>query len=112
MLDYDAWIPNLERWNLITQGLPDRITNPQEQAARESGTIQSVCGAAQQRCTGNNTQYSSVEDCVSVLSSKDFGDYDETWDDNVVCRSIHVLLTLLRPDVRFAILLHPKLAQL
>ena len=41
----------------------------------------------------------SVADCVKTLSSKRFGDYDEVWADSVVCRTIHIILARVRPDV-------------
>lgn len=41
----------------------------------------------------------SVAQCVSTLSGKPFGSYDEVWADNVVCRTIHIILALVRPDV-------------
>jgi hypothetical protein len=47
------------------------------------------------------TTWSSVAQCVSTLSEKAFGSYDEVWADNVVCRTVHIILALVRPDVRF-----------
>jgi hypothetical protein len=41
----------------------------------------------------------SVNDCVTTLSAKKFGDYDEVWADSVVCRTVHIILALVRPDV-------------
>jgi hypothetical protein len=40
-----------------------------------------------------------VDECLSTLSAKEFGSYDEVWGDYVVCRQIHLQLTTLRPDV-------------
>jgi hypothetical protein len=92
-LKYDAWITNLNAWIEASTGIP--ISNSQ----LEGGTIQQVCAVTQQRCTGSNTQWSSVNQCVSVLSQKPYGNYDETWGDNIVCRTIHLVLTQVRPDV-------------
>jgi len=93
VLKYDAWITNLNAWIEASTGIP--ISNSQ----LEGGTIQQVCAVTQQRCTGSNTQWSSVDQCVSVLSQKPYGNYDETWGDNIVCRTIHLVLTQVRPEV-------------
>ena len=92
VLYYDAWLPNLR---LYTTRLYGTAPNPQVNAA----VIDQICGQATKLCTGANTQYSDKDDCVKQLSAKDFGDWDEVWGDNVVCRSLHVLLAGLRPDV-------------
>ncbi|KAL2352482.1 hypothetical protein BJ546DRAFT_1064216 [Cryomyces antarcticus] len=90
---YDAWIPSL---NLFTAKITNAtILTP----AYEAAAIQSLCGATQALCTGGNTQYASIGDCVATLSARAFGEYDEIWGDNVVCRTIHVLLARIRPDV-------------
>ncbi|KAK4140465.1 uncharacterized protein C8A04DRAFT_32049 [Dichotomopilus funicola] len=92
VLKYDAWIPNLNSWVKSTTGL--NADNAQFRAA----SIEQICGATQLRCQGNNTQWNSTEECVATLSQKDYGSYDEAWGDNIVCRSIHVVLTQVRPD--------------
>jgi len=93
VINYDAWLPNLAAWIGIAQG-----EDPNSPAFQQ-GTIQNICQTQDQRCVGANKQYSSVDECVAILSSKPFGHYDEAWGDNVACRSIHVLLTVTRPDV-------------
>lgn len=93
MLKYDAWIPNLNDW--IVLGLGIDINNPQ--VAEQS--IEQLCGGTQERCTGANTQWDSVEQCIETLSAKAYGTYDEAWGDNVACRIIHLVLTQVRPDV-------------
>ncbi|KAJ6553032.1 hypothetical protein B0H19DRAFT_1263453 [Mycena capillaripes] len=65
-------------------------------------TIQAVCGQQAQTCVGNNTVYSSVGDYMQTPTAKPFGRLDEAWGDNVVCRTIHVLLTKFRPEVHCA----------
>ena len=97
VLKYDAWIPNLSNYTATVSG-----GNSAYDLQLQAATIQELCGAVQQRCTGNNTQYSSVADCISVLSQKPFGNFDETWGDDVVCRTIHVILTAIRPEVSFS----------
>ncbi|MCJ1250181.1 hypothetical protein MMC30_007407 [Trapelia coarctata] len=97
VLKYDAWIPNLNKWSAVTNGV-DISAVVQAQAP----TIQGLCGAIQQRCVGPNTQYDSLATCVATLSKKPFGNYDEAWGDNVVCRTIHVLLAKIRPEVHCA----------
>jgi hypothetical protein len=93
VLNYDAWIPNLNSW--VAQTTASNAT----QAQARAGTIYQICAATQMRCTGANTQWNSVEECVTTLSTKPYGNYDEAWGDNIVCRSIHVVLTQVRPDV-------------
>lgn len=65
-----------------------------------AATIQSVCGLQSLTCVGANAVYASIPDCIAALSAKPFGQMDEAWGDNVCCRSIHVLLTRIRPEVR------------
>jgi hypothetical protein len=93
-LKYDAWIPNLNDW--IVAGLGIQINNPQVAAQ----SIQQLCGGTQQRCTGANQQWDTIEECIATLSGKPYGNYDEAWGDNIVCRSIHLVLTQVRPEVR------------
>ena len=93
VLKYDAWIPNLNVWIEASTGVS--ISNPQF----DTQSIQQLCAVTQQRCTGSNTQWTCIEECVSTLSQKPYGNYDEAWGDNIVCRSIHIILTQVRPDV-------------
>jgi hypothetical protein len=93
VLKYDAWIPNLNSWVEATTAA--YIADPQFRAA----SIEQICGATQMRCSGPNKQWSSVGECVAALSEKQYGSYDEAWGDNIVCRSIHLVLTQVRPDV-------------
>ncbi|CAI4214379.1 unnamed protein product [Parascedosporium putredinis] len=62
-------------------------------------SIQSICAVTQATCRGANQQWSSIEECISVLSQKDYGRYQNAWGDNIVCRTIHIVLTQLRPEV-------------
>ncbi|KAJ7913371.1 hypothetical protein B0H13DRAFT_1873923 [Mycena leptocephala] len=96
VLKYEAWIPSLDRFASALQG--SDFYSP----ASMHATIQSVCGLQGQTCVGNNTVYSGVVDCVQTLSAKPFGRLDEAWGDNVVCRTIHVLLTKFRPEIHCA----------
>ncbi|KAK1750370.1 hypothetical protein QBC47DRAFT_455288 [Echria macrotheca] len=93
VLKYDAWIPNLNTWVEATTAA--QVTNTQFQAQ----SIQQICAVTQMRCTGGNTQWTSIEQCVMMLSQKPYGNYDAAWGDNIVCRSIHLVLTQVRPDV-------------
>ncbi|KAJ7461169.1 hypothetical protein FB451DRAFT_1562986 [Mycena latifolia] len=93
VLQYDAWIPSLSLFSVLSRGFD--INTP----AGMNTTIQAVCGQQAQTCVGENTVYSSVDDCLQTLAGKPFGRPDETWGDNVVCRSVHVLLTKIRPEV-------------
>jgi len=58
-----------------------------------------LCGEIQAECTGSNSQYTSPQNCVDVLSAKPFGDWDEVWMDSVVCRELHILLARIDPLV-------------
>jgi hypothetical protein len=95
VLKYDAWIPNLNDW--VVAGLGIQISNPQVAAQ----SIEQLCGVTQQRCTGSNTQWTSIDECIETLSQKPYGNYDEAWGDNIACRIIHIVLTQVRPDVSF-----------
>ncbi|KAK3900428.1 hypothetical protein C8A05DRAFT_17269 [Staphylotrichum tortipilum] len=92
VLKYDAWIPNLHSW--VESTTAAYVADPAFRAA----SIQQICAGTQARCTGANTQWASVDECVAALSQKTYGSYDEAWGDNVVCRSIHLVLTQVRPD--------------
>ncbi|KAJ7744910.1 hypothetical protein B0H16DRAFT_1693108 [Mycena metata] len=94
VLKYEAWIPSLDRFVGPLNGVLDFYT-----PANMNNTILGVCAQQAQTCVGNNTVYNSVPDCVQALAAKPFGRYDEAWGDNVVCRTIHVLLTKFRPEV-------------
>ncbi|KAK3991122.1 hypothetical protein QBC44DRAFT_58019 [Cladorrhinum sp. PSN332] len=93
VLKYDAWIPNLNSWVETTTAA--QISD----ATFQLYSIQQICAVTQMRCTGHNTQWSSIGECVTVLSRKRYGSYDEAWGDHVVCRTIHLVLTQVRPDV-------------
>ncbi|KAI0031128.1 hypothetical protein K488DRAFT_52754 [Vararia minispora EC-137] len=91
---YDAWIPTLQLWVSATSGI-----NYADPLVQEGLVAQQLCPQIQQRCTGANEQYPDVETCVADLSQKPFGSFDEAWGDNNVCRLIHLILTVVRPDV-------------
>ena len=96
MLKYDAWIPNLALFNLISQAPNSaNLTSAETQAA----AIQMLCREVQAECTGSNNQYSSTQNCINVLSAKPFGNWDEVWMDSVVCRELHILLARVDPLV-------------
>jgi len=93
VLKYDAWIPNLNSWVEATEAAP--VTNPIYQAQ----SINFLCAITQMRCVGPNKQWDDIPQCVQALSLKPYGNYDAAWGDNVVCRSIHLVLTQVRPDI-------------
>ncbi|KAI9748684.1 MAG: hypothetical protein M1815_003041 [Lichina confinis] len=93
VLYYDAWIATLQPWSTVTSGV-----DPSQPGVGEA-TIAQVCGLTQTRCTGNNTQYASLEDCVQTLSQKRLGDYNEVFGDTVTCRTIHLVLVQIRPEI-------------
>ncbi|EKG17648.1 hypothetical protein MPH_05097 [Macrophomina phaseolina MS6] len=97
VLLYDAWIPTLQLWTNVANGIQF------ENRTIQQGTIaQSLCPTIQQRCVGKDQQYQNVDDCTAQLLAKEFGTFDEVWGDNIVCRMIHVILTVIRPDIHCA----------
>ncbi|KAL8872203.1 MAG: hypothetical protein Q9174_002124 [Haloplaca sp. 1 TL-2023] len=97
VIKYDAWNPSLRLYTTAATGVLGNVNqlSPERQAA----SIKSLCTTTQSLCSGNNTQYASMEDCVNTLSSKPFGDPDNFWADSVRCRQIHVLLARIRPVI-------------
>ncbi|KAJ7053227.1 hypothetical protein C8F01DRAFT_1375384 [Mycena amicta] len=92
VLAYDAWIPNIPKTiDILTPG----ALSP----AGKNATLASLCAGQAITCVGENQVYASPDECVSILSERDFGDWDEAWGDNVVCRLIHARLALIRPEV-------------
>ncbi|KAL0571009.1 hypothetical protein V5O48_010956 [Marasmius crinis-equi] len=94
VLKYDAWIPTLQNWISTATGID--YNSPLVQTGAVATTI---CPTIQKNCQGEYQQYSNVVDCIAQLTLKPFGTFDEVWDDNVVCRIIHLLLTPIRPNV-------------
>lgn len=95
VLKYDAWIPNLNGWIEANLGFP--ISNPGLQV----NTIQGICRSTQLLCVDGNSQWKDYDECVTALTAKPYGNYDEAWGDNIVCRTIHLVLAGVRPEVRF-----------
>jgi hypothetical protein len=69
------------------------------QLTKPNYSIYGTCGILVQTCTGDNLQYNSFEDCVGFMLSIDYGTFDRAFSDTFVCRSVHALLTLLRPQI-------------
>ncbi|KAK4497198.1 hypothetical protein PRZ48_011648 [Zasmidium cellare] len=90
---YQAWVPNLQAWTRASSGIDYTSTQVQ------TGAAAALCPVIQQRCTGADQQFSTVQDCTQQLSAKPFGNFDEAWGDNIACRTIHIILTMVRPDV-------------
>ena len=67
-------------------------------------SILQICTLTQQRCGGPYQQWDSIPQCVASLSEREYGNYGEAWGDNIVCRTIHLVLTLTRPDVNTCLL--------
>ncbi|KAK8163054.1 hypothetical protein BKA80DRAFT_274382 [Phyllosticta citrichinensis] len=91
---FEAWIPSLAIWTSISSGI-----DYNDKTVQRGTIVQQLCPQIQQRCTGPNQQYDSVEDCVTRLSSIPFGDFDEVWGNNVVCRVIQLIPTAASPDL-------------
>ncbi|KAF7290200.1 hypothetical protein MIND_01333400 [Mycena indigotica] len=92
VLAYDAWIPNIQKTVGHTQ--PGGAT-----PAGRNATISTLCTAQATTCVGDNEVYADADECVHILGQRDFGDWDDVWGDNVVCRLIHARLAILRPEV-------------
>ncbi|KAJ7065670.1 hypothetical protein C8F01DRAFT_967399, partial [Mycena amicta] len=101
VLQYDAFIPNLDPPASLTHGFGDDVDAGVGLYSTSGMTsvIDGVCGAQAETCVGANQVYATVDDCVATLTAKAFGRFDETWGDNVVCRAVHVILTAIRPEV-------------
>nr|AQA29300.1 hypothetical protein 7 [Fulvia fulva] len=93
---YQSWIPNLQAWTKASSGID--YTNKQVQDAVAGG----LCPVIQQRCQGKDLQFKDEQDCTKQLGAKPFGNFDEAWGDNLACRTIHVILTMVRPDIHCA----------
>lgn len=93
VIAYDAWIPNLQRWTEISNGV-----NFGSSVVGVALPI-AICPQIQKRCNGTNEQYSSTAACIAKLETKKTGDFNEAWGDNMVCRLIHFQLTIVRPEV-------------
>ena len=93
VLKYHAWIPNLQAWTAAATGV--NLGN----FAIQKATTAAICPLIQKQCTGKDKQYSNVLECATRLELKPFGSFDEAWGDNIACRTIHLILTRIRPDV-------------
>lgn len=62
-------------------------------------SIYGTCSILVQTCVGANLQYDSFEACVGFMLSIDYGTFDRAFSNTYVCRSVHALLTLLRPQI-------------
>ena len=97
VVKYDAWIPNVRLYTSIVSGRGNTVET--QAPAAQTATIQQICNTVQSLCKGNNTQYTTLDDCIQTLTAKPFGDGDNIWADSVTCRQIHLLLARIRPDV-------------
>jgi hypothetical protein len=90
VVEYDLELLNLELRQLA---LGRNSSDP----AYRANFINSICANQNNICTGNNTQYASVADCVAFMNTIDFGTTDRYWANSVQCRSIHLSLANVRP---------------
>ena len=90
---YSAYLPNLSAWVRDSTGI-DFSTLPAAAVATNF-----LCPTIQSQCQGANQQFDTVDTCIATLSQKPTGRYDEAWGDNLVCRTIHLVLTGARPAV-------------
>ena len=91
---YEAWLPSLQSYTNLLYG---RSTVNE---TVDTQMIRHLCANVQDTCKGADQQYSSREECQAQLKRKPFGNWNAVWGDNVICRTLHVLLAKRRPDVR------------
>jgi hypothetical protein len=60
---------------------------------------QDICGVAMHYCQGNNTQYSSFEQCAGFLASIPEGSWYRANSNSVICRQYHAWLATIDPDM-------------
>ncbi|KAF8164118.1 hypothetical protein K438DRAFT_2025345 [Mycena galopus ATCC 62051] len=71
VLQYDAWIPNLDLFAKLSRGY-DQYT-----LAGMNAAIQGICALQDTTCVGNNTVYDGIPDCVQALAAKNYRREDE-----------------------------------
>ncbi|CAF0851463.1 unnamed protein product [Didymodactylos carnosus] len=87
LYDYEAQVRN----NGLTFNDPPQTNVP---------LIGELCQAVQQICEGSNQQYSSLEDCINFMTNQiPFGTFDQGDQNSVVCRTIHIKLASISPDI-------------
>lgn len=91
VLKYHAWIPNLQAWVQAVMGIDPRIFS--------IPAVATICPQIRKQCKGPNRQYPNDITCNLDLQLKPFGSFDEAWGDNIACRTIHLILTRIRPDI-------------
>lgn len=67
VLDYQAWIPNLQRWLAVATNVDFNLPIVQD------ATPSVLCPVIQQRCTGADQQYTDTDACINELKAKPFG---------------------------------------
>lgn len=92
---FDLALPGLQEWVETATLFPGGTENP----AVQQGAIQYVCATQDSLCLGKNKVYDNVTECIDTLKSKKFGNYDNPWQDSVTCRTIHINLAGIRPDI-------------
>lgn len=92
---FDLAIPGLQEWIETATLFPNATANP----IIQDGAIRYVCAVQDAECTGLNRVYDDMNHCISTLKSKNFGTYDNPWQDSVTCRTIHINLVHIRPDL-------------
>lgn len=93
VLKYHAWVPNLQRWTRVAIG------QDFDNVFTQKLTSAVLCPTIQKQCAGKNKQYKNTLDCIAKLEGKPFGNFDEAWGDNIACRTIHLVLTKVRPEI-------------
>ena len=94
---YDAILPSLHDYTDILYGIAPNGPVPRRE--HQAAMIENICTAQNVLCVDKNKQYNSTDACVTHLYEIPYGNFDEAWGNDVVCRSYHVLLAKLRPDV-------------
>lgn len=92
---FDLALPDLQEWVEFATTFHGATASPIVQ----DGAMQYICSVQDKLCVGENKVYKDVDDCVTTLKSKNFGTYDNPWQDSVTCRTIHINLVPIRPDL-------------
>ncbi|CAF0970629.1 unnamed protein product [Didymodactylos carnosus] len=69
-------------------------------SSTDAATIQGLCQGIQQICKGRYQQYSNRSDCINFMTKKiPYGTFDQGDQDSVTCRTIHIKLASISPDI-------------
>jgi len=90
--------------NYAICGYDGQIRNPgltfDQPKKTNADTIEKLCAGIQKICTGNNTQYRNMKQCIEFMTNEiPFSTYDRLDQNNVICRTLHIQLAVVAPTV-------------